>query len=63
MSVRGKALGLVSAAGLAAAGTAFGVVRHRRVIARRGAGDVARFGALRSTPVTVVAGDGVPLHV
>ena len=64
MSVSRKVLGIAaSAAGVAAAGTAIGVARHRRVIARRGAGDEATFGSLRSTPVTVVASDGVPLHV
>jgi pimeloyl-ACP methyl ester carboxylesterase len=64
MSVRRRALGLAaSAAGVAAAGTAVGLVRRRRVIARRGAGDTTPFGELRATPVTVVADDGVPLHV
>lgn len=51
------------AAGVAAAGTAVGVARHRHVIATRGAGDVARLGSLRSTPLRVVADDGVELHV
>ena len=45
------------------AGTAVGVARQRRVIARRGAGDATPFGSLRSRPITVVADDGVPLHV
>ena len=64
MSVRRRILGIAaSAAGVAAAGTALGVARHRRVIARRGAGDQAALGSLRSAPITVVADDGVPLHV
>jgi len=64
MSLRGRILGLAAgAAGVAVAGTAVGVARQRRVIARRGAGDRETFGSLRSTPVTVVAHDGVPLHV
>ncbi len=64
MNARRRVLGAVaSAAGVAVAGTAVGVARHRRVIARRGAGDSVDFGGLRSTPVTVVADDGVPLHV
>ena len=54
------------AVGLAAAGAA---VRSRRpagiATAGRsaGAGDATPFGSLRSRPVTVVADDGVPLHV
>lgn len=66
MSIKGRALGIAaSAAGVAVAGTAVGVgvARRRQVIARRGAGDAAAFGTLRSSPVTVVADDGVPLHV
>jgi pimeloyl-ACP methyl ester carboxylesterase len=64
MSIKGRVLGIAaSAAGVAVAGTAVGVARRRRVIARRGAGDAAPFGSLRATPVTVVADDGVPLHV
>ncbi len=64
MSVKRTLLGIAaSAAGVAVAGTAVGVARRRRVIARRGAGDATPFGQLRSRPVTVVADDGVPLHV
>ncbi len=64
MNIRGRVLGLAaSAAGVAVAGTAVGVAHRRRVIARRGAGDTTAFGSLRATPVTVVASDGVPLHV
>jgi pimeloyl-ACP methyl ester carboxylesterase len=64
MSVRRRILGLAAgAAGVAVAGTAVGVAHRRRVIARRGAGEATPFGSLRSRPVTVVADDGVPLHV
>ncbi len=64
MTVRGRVLGIAaSAAGVAVAGTAVGVARRRRIIARRGAGDATVFGSLRAAPVTVVADDGVPLHV
>lgn len=64
MSVRGRILRVAaSAAGVAVAGTAVGVARRRRIIAHRGVGDATPFGGLRSTPVTVVADDGVPLHV
>jgi pimeloyl-ACP methyl ester carboxylesterase len=63
VSARGKILGAAAGAlGLAAAGTAIGVTRQRRAIDRRRADDTP-FGALRSRPVTVVADDGVPLHV
>jgi pimeloyl-ACP methyl ester carboxylesterase len=51
------------AVGVAVAGTAVEVARRRRVIARRGAGDRTPFGSLRSPAHTVVADDGVPLHV
>ena len=64
MSVKRRLLGAAaSAAGVAAAGMAVGVARRRRVIARRGAGDASALGSLRSRPITVVADDGVPLHV
>jgi pimeloyl-ACP methyl ester carboxylesterase len=64
VSVRGKVVGIVaSATGIAVAGTAVGVARRRAIIARRGVGDETEFGSLRSTPITVVADDGVPLHV
>ena len=64
MSVRRRIAGVAAGAvGVAVAGTAVGVVRRRRVIARRGAGDRTAFGSLRSDPLTVVADDGVPLHV
>jgi len=51
------------AVGVAAAATAFRVAQRRAVIGRRGAGDATPFGSLRSQPITVVADDGVPLHV
>jgi pimeloyl-ACP methyl ester carboxylesterase len=51
------------AVGVAAAGTALRVAQRRHVIARRGAGDQTPFGSLRSQPITVVADDGVDLHV
>ena len=51
------------AVGVAAAGTAYRVARHRQIIGRRGAGDRTPFGALRSEPMTVVTEDGVDLHV
>ena len=64
MTLARRILGVAAgAAGVAVAGTAVEVARRRRVIARRGAGDRAPLGSLRSSPLTVVAGDGVPLHV
>jgi pimeloyl-ACP methyl ester carboxylesterase len=63
MSWKSRALTAAGAAGVAAAGTAYGVARHRHSIARRGAGEVARLGSLHSEPRIVVASDGVPLHV
>ena len=51
------------AAGIAVAGAAYRVARQQRVIARRGVGEAARLGSLRSSPRTVIADDGVPLHV
>jgi pimeloyl-ACP methyl ester carboxylesterase len=63
MSVRSRLLGAAaSAAGLAAAGTAVGVARQHRQISRRGVDDTTPFGSLRSTPMTVVADDGLALH-
>ncbi|MFW6774082.1 alpha/beta fold hydrolase [Nocardioides sp. CPCC 205120] len=52
------------ATGAALAGAAAAGVAHRRkVIGRRGAGDEVALGSLRSPAVTVVADDGVALHV
>ena len=54
--------GLGAGLGLAAAGTAVGVLRQQRAISRRAGQDVP-FGSLHSDPLTVVADDGVSLHV
>jgi pimeloyl-ACP methyl ester carboxylesterase len=63
VSLARKALGAAAgAAGLAAAGAAVGVTRRRRSIARRDS-DGTEFGSLRACATTVVAADGVPLHV
>ncbi|MBS4753477.1 alpha/beta hydrolase [Nocardioides sp. zg-ZUI104] len=60
---RGRLAGsLAGVLGVAAAGTAIGVLRQQRQISRR-AGDDVSFGSLRSPAVTVVASDGVNLHV
>ena len=64
MKASSKVLSVAGAAvGVAAAGTALRVAQRRAVIARRGAGDETEFGSLRSAPITVVAEDGVDLHV
>jgi pimeloyl-ACP methyl ester carboxylesterase len=64
MSTTGKVLGVAGGAvAVVAAGTALRVAQRRRIIARRGVGDTTPFGSLRSEPFTVVADDGVPLHV
>ena len=64
MNMRRRVAGLAGAlAGVAVAGTAAEVARRRRVIARRGAGDRAPLGSLRAVARTVVADDGLPLHV
>jgi len=64
MSSRRTILGAVAAGvvGVAAAGTAIGVRRQSRAIGRR-KDDATPFGSLHSRPVTIVADDGVPLHV
>lgn len=63
MSTRGRILGtLAGAVGIAAAGGAVNLLRQQRSISRR-AGEEIAFGSLRSQPITVVAEDGVPLHV
>ncbi|MCR6032416.1 alpha/beta fold hydrolase [Nocardioides sp. zg-579] len=59
---------VLGAAGLAAAGAAVGVTHRRRALTRRpgpGRADHPEvpLGSLRATPLTVVADDGVPLHV
>jgi pimeloyl-ACP methyl ester carboxylesterase len=53
---------LAGALGVAAAGTAVGILRQQRAISRR-AGQRVEFGELHSTPLTVVADDGLPLNV
>ena len=53
---------LAGALGIAAAGATVTVLRQQRSISRR-AGEEIAFGSLRSAPTTVVADDGVPLHV
>jgi len=64
MKAANKALSVAGAAvGVAAAGAALKVAQRRAVLARRGAGDETEFKSLRSAPITVVADDGVPLHV
>ena len=64
MTVRRRIAAVAAGAvGVAVAGTAVEVARRRRVIARRGAGDRTPFGSLRSEARTVVADDGVPLHI
>ena len=65
MSFRRRILGLAAgAAGVAVAGTAVEVARRRRrIVARRGARGAVELGSLHSRPITVVADDGVPLHV
>jgi pimeloyl-ACP methyl ester carboxylesterase len=63
VSARRRILGAAAGAvGLAAAGAAYGVSRKSRAIGRRKV-DATPFGSLRSRPVTIVADDGVPLHV
>lgn len=64
MSRRGRILGSVAGAlGAAAAGSAaIGIVRQQRQISRRAGADIP-FGTLRSVPHTVIADDGLPLHV
>ncbi|MFB9313672.1 alpha/beta fold hydrolase [Nocardioides plantarum] len=60
---RRRLLGAIGGAvGLAAAGTAVGLLRQQRSVGRD-AGDEVAFGTLRSSPITVVADDGLPLHV
>lgn len=64
MNAKRRILGAAAgAAGLVAAGTAARFAQQHRVIARRGAGDSTPFGSLRSPRLTVVADDGVDLHV
>ncbi|GAA1966186.1 alpha/beta hydrolase [Nocardioides panacihumi] len=63
MGLTARIAGTVAgAAGIAAAGTALRVAQRRRVIGRRD-GDSTQFGSLHSPAHTVIADDGVPLHV
>lgn len=66
MSARGRALGALAGAlgvtAVGAAGLAAGVARKQRQIAGRDDPEVG-FGTLHSDPITVIADDGVPLHV
>ncbi|MXG89370.1 alpha/beta fold hydrolase [Nocardioides flavescens] len=63
MSLRGRIIGAAAGAtGLAAGAAVVGVRRQRRAISGR-PGDSTPFGSLRAEPLTVVADDGVPLHV
>jgi pimeloyl-ACP methyl ester carboxylesterase len=63
MSARGWILGAIGTAiGLGAAGTAVAIARQQRAISHRPAAHVP-FGSLRSKPLTVVADDGLALHV
>lgn len=61
---RGRRLAgsLAGALGLAAGTAAIGILRQQRQISRR-AGESIAFGSLRSEPLSVVADDGVRLHV
>jgi pimeloyl-ACP methyl ester carboxylesterase len=63
LSARGRIIGSIAGAvGIAAAGGAVSLLRQQRQISRR-AGESIAFGSLRSEPITVLADDGVPLHV
>lgn len=63
MSLAGRVAGAVAGAlGVAVVGTTAGTVRRGQEIGRR-PGDDTAFGSLRSPPVTLVADDGVTLHV
>ncbi len=63
LSLRKRVLGVIGGGlGIAAAGTAVGILHQQREISRRAGEDLA-FGSLHSAPITVVADDGLPLHV
>jgi pimeloyl-ACP methyl ester carboxylesterase len=63
MSARRRVLGTAAGiVGVAAAGAAIDLARRSRAIRHRRT-DTTPFGSLRSAPMTVVATDGVPLHV
>ncbi len=68
MGVAGKVLGVAlgaaaGAAGVAVAGGAVRAAQHRRMLLARDIDDTIPYGSLHSEPITVVADDGVPLHV
>jgi len=64
MSVGRKVLGVAAgAAGVAVAGTAVRVAQQRRAIAHREVDEDLELGSLHAHAITVVADDGVPLHV
>jgi pimeloyl-ACP methyl ester carboxylesterase len=63
MSILGRIVGVAAGAlGVAAVGSAAGIARQNRILGRR-VDDHTAFGSLRSCPITVIAEDGVPLHV
>jgi pimeloyl-ACP methyl ester carboxylesterase len=67
VSVGRKVLGVAAgaaagAASVAVAGSAARAVQHRRIIVHRDVADDLPLGSLHSTPIHVVADDGVPLH-
>lgn len=63
MTNRARVVGAAAGAvGLAVAGAALGLRRHSRAIEERD-GEFPAFGSLRAESVTVIAEDGVPLHV
>jgi pimeloyl-ACP methyl ester carboxylesterase len=63
VTARRRLIGAIGGAvGLAAAGTAVGLLRQQRSVSVD-AGQLVPFGTLRTDPITVVADDGVPLHV
>lgn len=63
MSLAGRVAGAVAGAlGVAVVGTTAGTVRRGQEIGRR-PGDDTAFGSLRSPPITLVADDGLTLHV
>mgnify|MGYP000916880259 CR=1 FL=1 len=64
MGVAGRLVGLAAgAAGLAAAGLGVRIAQERRALASRQEAELVPLGSLRSTPLTLVTSDGVPLHV
>ena len=62
-TILGATVATAGAVGLAAVGAGVGLARRRNAIVDRAPDEDPDFGSLRSDPVTVVASDGVPLHV